>query len=213
MADFDDQGIIGKAFKKCREIRNGLLRAVKRKRELEENGAEFAGSAEDVKASADGTLVGGGGAGDRVVSETLPEFGGEEETWIYEDTIDPMRGVVGAQGLIERRVDFDGVEKFSKIGGFMEALGAARGLDIAGIVWIGPACGADVESSGPRGMRRGTGRAGWERRFWFALGHGASGAECAQSRVEGRERECQRTANEKRAPALPRTIPAAMLLR
>ena len=56
MADFDDQGIIGKAFKKCREIRNGLLRAVKRKRELEENGAEFAGSAEDVKASADGTL-------------------------------------------------------------------------------------------------------------------------------------------------------------
>ncbi len=52
------------AFEQRREIRDGLLRAVKRKRELQEDGAEFVGSAENVKASADGTLIREGGAGD-----------------------------------------------------------------------------------------------------------------------------------------------------
>ncbi len=83
------------------------------------------------------------------MSESLPEFGGEKEARIYEDTIDPLRGVVGAQGLVERRVDFDGIEEFGEVGGFVEALGTARGIDIAGPIRIGPACRADIESSGP----------------------------------------------------------------
>ena len=63
MADFNYKWIVGKAFEQCREIGNGLLGAVKRKRELEEDGAEFRGSAENVEAGADGTLVRGGGPG------------------------------------------------------------------------------------------------------------------------------------------------------
>src|SRR5882762_8759249 len=213
VANFDDQRIVGKAFEQRREIGKGLLGLVKRKRELQEDGAEFAGSMENVKAGTDGALVRKGGAGNGVVSESLPEFGGEKEAWICEYTIDPLRGVVGAQGLVERGVDFDGVEKFGEVGGFVEGPGTGRGIDIAGPIGIGPACGTDVDSSGPRGIRREIGRTGWEQRFWFALWHGTIGAECAQSRVEGRECECQRAVNGKRVTALPRTIPAAMLLR
>jgi len=59
-------GIIGKRLRVPREKR--LLRAVKRKKGIGENGADVAGSAEDVKASADGTPS-AGCAGDRVFGE------------------------------------------------------------------------------------------------------------------------------------------------
>src|SRR5580692_7414932 len=90
----------------------GFGRFVKGKRELEEHRAELARLAENVEAGADVALVFAGGGG--FVGEALPEFGGEKEDGICRYAFDPGGGVVGADGLIERGVDFDGVEKLSE---------------------------------------------------------------------------------------------------
>src|SRR5258707_15619440 len=87
----------------------GFGRVVKRKRELEKHGAEFAGFAENVEAGADAALVFGCGGG--LGGEALPEFGGDEESGICRDTFDPAGGVFRVNWLIKRRVDLEGVEK------------------------------------------------------------------------------------------------------
>ena len=155
VADFDDERIVGEAFEDGGKISGGFLGAMEGEGKLEEDGAEFVGSAEDVEAGADEALVIGGGAG--IVGEFLPEFGGEEEARIGGDAGEPVGGVIGAEGMVEGRVDLDGVEEGGQIFGFVEIFGAARRIDVAGPVGVGPAGGADAESGGTRGS--------W-RRFW-----------------------------------------------
>jgi hypothetical protein len=190
VADFDDEGIVGEAFENGGKIGDGFLGAMEGKRELEEDGTEFVGGAENVKAGADEALVFGGGA--RVVSEFLPEFGGEEEARIGGDAFEPVGGVVGAERMVEGGVDFDGVEEGGEIFGFVETFGAGRGIDVAGPIGVGPAGRADAERGGAPGIGRGVGLARLYGRLRFAWGHEVGGAKCAGSRVEGRERECQR---------------------
>ena len=86
---------------------------------MEENGAEFACVAKNVEPCACGAFVVNGGG--RFVGEALPEFCGEEERGIYGYTLDPGGGVVGADGLVERSVDFDGVEKLGEECGFVKS--------------------------------------------------------------------------------------------
>ena len=87
-------------------------RLVKGKRELEEHGAEFACVAENVEAGADVAFVFGGGQG--FVREALPEFCGEEKREVCGYALDPACGVVRADRLIKRSVDFDGIEKLGE---------------------------------------------------------------------------------------------------
>lgn len=46
------------------------------------------------------------------MGELLPEFCSKDEEGIRGDAFEPKRGVFWAKGLVEGRVDFDGVEKF-----------------------------------------------------------------------------------------------------
>ena len=155
VANFDDERIVGEAFKSGDKGGFGFFRTMERERELEEDSAEFIRSAQNVEASADSSFVFRGG--DRaecrgIVSESLPEFGGEEKAGIGGDTVKPLRGVIGTQGLVERSVDLDGVEKFSEKGGFVKTFGAASRIDKTSPVRIRPAGGADAKSiTGCRG--------------------------------------------------------------
>ena len=116
---------------------------MKGERELEEHGAELACFSENIKTRACGAFVFGGGG--RFVGEALPEFGGEAERGICCDTLDPGGGVVGSDWLIERGVDFDGVEELSEECRFVKALWAARRIDEAGPIGVGPAGRANAQ--------------------------------------------------------------------
>ncbi len=63
MAKFDDKRIVGKARQKRCEMNNGFRSSMERKRELQEDCAEFAGLAQNIEAGTDGTLVFGSGNG------------------------------------------------------------------------------------------------------------------------------------------------------
>lgn len=152
VADFDDERIVGKALEDGGEVGGGFFCAMEGEGELDKDGAEFVGGAKDVEAGADEALVIGGGAG--VVGEFLPEFGGEEKARIGGDAVEPVGGVIGTQRMVEGGVDFDGIEKGGEVFGFVEIFGAARGIDVAGPVGVGPACGADAESGGSGGIGR-----------------------------------------------------------
>ncbi len=116
---------------------------MKGKRELEQDGAETIGALEDVEAvGGDGDVDVGGGI---FVSEFAPEFGGEKEARVGGDAFDPLFGVGGLHGMVEGRVDFDGVEKFGEERGFVEVFGAGVGVEDFFPVGIGPAGGADIE--------------------------------------------------------------------
>jgi hypothetical protein len=154
VADFDDERVIAKAEENGGEIRDGFPGAMKRKRELKKDGAEFIGGAENIEAGADGAFVVGGGAG--VVGEFLPELGGEDEARIGGDKIDPVGGKIGAHGLVKGGINLNGVEEFGEIGGFVETLGATRRIHVASPVRIRPAGRADAQ--GVSGRRRGVQR-------------------------------------------------------
>ncbi len=94
---------------------------MKRKRELQEHGAEFARFLKHVETGTDGFLV--IFCGRRFVSEFLPEFRGEEERGVGRHALQPTCGVLGAQRLVEGRVDLDGIEEFREIGGLVEIFG------------------------------------------------------------------------------------------
>ena len=79
------------------------------------------------------------------MSEFAPEFGGEEESRIGGDAVDPLFGVGRLHGMVEGGVDFDGVEKLGEEGGFVKIFGARIRVENALPVGIGPAGGADVE--------------------------------------------------------------------
>ncbi len=150
MANFNDERIVGEAFKSSGEGGDGFFRTMERERELEEDSAEFIRSAQDVEASTDGAFVfcGRDRAINRgIVSKSLPEFGGEEEAGIGGYTVKPLRGVIGTQRLVERSVDLDGVEKFSEKGSFVETFRAASRIHKAHPVRIRPASGADTQST------------------------------------------------------------------
>jgi hypothetical protein len=49
------------------------------------------------------------------------------------------------QWLVERRIDFDGVEKFGEVGGLVKVGELARGIYDAGPVGVGPARRADTD--------------------------------------------------------------------
>ena len=107
--------------------------------------------------------------------EPLPELGGEEERRVGRDAVDPGRGVVGPEGLVERSIDFDGVKESGEVGGLVKALRAVRWIDVAGPVWIGPSSGADAnQRRGPligRGALLHSGvraRGSWLRRVTVA---------------------------------------------
>ena len=97
---------------------DGFRRFVNGKRELQEHRAKLACFAENVEASANVTLVFSGSRG--FVGEALPEFGGEEERGVCGDALDPGSGVVRMDWLVERSIDFDGVEKLGEKCGFVE---------------------------------------------------------------------------------------------
>ena len=126
------------------------------------------------------------------MGEFLPEFCGEDKARVGRHALNPLRGVFRAQRLVKRGVDLDGVEEFRQIGGLVKSLGAARRINVASPVRIRPACGADTERAGRRSVRTGIGRAGSRRRLWLAFQHEERRAMRTASRVEGRERKCQR---------------------
>jgi hypothetical protein len=92
------------------------------------------------------------------VREPLPEFGGENESWVNGDAVDPLDGVVWPDGIVERCVDLDGVKEFSEVAGFVKTFAAPLWVDVAEPIWIRPAgwahandgvgCGADGSGGG-----------------------------------------------------------------
>jgi len=148
VANFYDEGIVGKAFQHGGEISDGLFCAMERERELEENGAKFVGRAQNIEAGANGALIGGGrgrSIGGKLMSEALPKFSGEDEAGVCDHAIEPLRGVIGTQWLVEGSVDFDGVEEFGKVGSFVEIFWAAGWIDVTTPIGIGPAGGTDAD--------------------------------------------------------------------
>jgi hypothetical protein len=134
VAKLDDERVVGEARENGGEVDDGLWRFVERKRELQEDGAEFVCFAKDIESGADIAFV--FFRGRRIMGEFLPELRREDERGIGGDAFEPKGGVVWTQGLIEGSVDFDGVEKFGEICGFVEIFGTARGIDVAGPVAV-----------------------------------------------------------------------------
>src|SRR6266496_30259 len=168
---------------------------MKGKWKLKEDGAEFVRRAQNVEPDADRSLVCCSGArphGGGVVGEFLPEFCGEDKARVGPHAFNPLRGMFRAQRLVEGGVDLDGVEEFREIGGLVKSLGTPRRINVASPVRIRPACGADTERAGRRSIGGGIGRARSRRRLWLAFGHEERRAMRTASRVEGRERKCQR---------------------
>ena len=110
MAQLNDKGIIREAGEDTREVVDGFGGAMKGKRELKEDRAEFVCLSKNIETCTNGALVFGGGR--RVVSEFLPEFRGEHKGRISGDAVEPECGVIGTQRLVERGIDFDSIEEF-----------------------------------------------------------------------------------------------------
>ena len=95
--------------------------------------------------------------------ELLPEFCGEKESGVGRHSLDPQSCVVWAHGLVEGRIDFDGVEEFGQEGGFVEIFWAGLRVDVAGPIGVGPSGWADAQAR--RGILDGAGghQADWAR--------------------------------------------------
>ena len=94
VAKLDGEWVVGEALQENLEITGGFLGVVKRKRELQEDGAEFARILQNIEAGANGFLVIFCGRG--FVRELLPEFRGKEEGRVGGDALQPTGGVFGA---------------------------------------------------------------------------------------------------------------------
>src|SRR4029077_956354 len=91
---------------------------MKRKRELQQDRAELICCAKHIEAGANGALIlcrGSRCYRSYVVRKSLPEFGGEHKARIRRHAVDPLRRVVGAQRLVKRSIDLDGVKKFRQV--------------------------------------------------------------------------------------------------
>src|SRR5438477_2916258 len=167
MPHFDDQWIVGEALEQRRKISNGLFRAMKRKRKLQQDRAELIRRTKHIEAGANIALLRRGGAGRRgpcVVRESLPQLGRKDKSRIRRYSFDPLRRVLRVQRLVKRSINLDGVKVFREIGRLVESFGASSWIDIAGPVGIRPACGADAH-----GIRcgRGIARPGTGRKMVF----------------------------------------------
>src|SRR5438093_3105594 len=159
VAYFDHQRIVRKPFQYGREVRDSLRRAMKRKRKLQQDGAEFVDRAKHIEARANGAFIRRRRSrryGSYVVRESLPEFGGEHKARIRRHAIDPLRRVVRTQRLVKRSVDLDSVKEFREIGRLVESLGSSRWIDVTGPIRIRPARRAYTHTA----CRRRTGRPG-----------------------------------------------------
>ena len=116
---------------------------MKGKRELKKDCTEFLGLSENVETDADGALVLAGGA--RIVSELLPEFGGENKSGIGGYALDPKCGVIGTQRLVKGSIDLDRVEKLGEIRGLVKSFWAARRVDVTSPIAVGPAGRSDAK--------------------------------------------------------------------
>jgi len=161
VADFDDEGIVGEALQERREISDGFGRAMERKWELQEDRSELAGFLQRLEAGAHDAFV--GRSGSRIVGESLPELGGENEARIGRDAAEPLRGVVGTKRLVKRGVDLDGVEEFREIGRFVKAFGPANRINVAGPVRVRPAGRAHANDLRRPLLRRFGRRIRWTR--------------------------------------------------
>ena len=97
--------------------------------------------------------------------ELLPEFCGEKECGVGRDSLDPQGCVVWAHGLVEGRVDFDGVEKFGQEGGFVEIFWAGLRVDVSGPIGVRPPGRADAQARGRILVGVGGHQADWARRL------------------------------------------------
>src|SRR5437016_5870636 len=155
VANFDDQGIVCESLENSGEIRHGLRGAMKRKRELQQDRAKSVGCSKHIEARANGPLIHRAyvrSCGPYVVREPLPQLRGKGETQIRRHAIDPLRCEVRAQRLVKRTVDLDSVKELREIGSLVESFGTARRINVPGPVGIRPACGADAEYTGRRGI-------------------------------------------------------------
>src|SRR5260370_9172107 len=122
------------------------------------------------------------------MGEFLRERGGGEEGGVGGHWVEPLLGVVGLERLIERRVDFDGVEELREISGFVKAFWARRGIDVTGPIGVRPAGRANAnmfqggEGSAHR-LRVGYWSCAFSRHF-----ESTKGGRC---RVGAAERRCQ----------------------
>ncbi len=146
VAKFNNERIVGESFEDPDKMSDSFAVAMKREGKLDKNGAEFARIAKHVEASPNRTFIFGGSA--RFVGESLPKFCGEQESGIRGDAIDPHGSVVGPQRLVERRVDFDGVEETGEISSFVELFSTRTGIYVTGPIWIRPSSGANEKLVG-----------------------------------------------------------------
>ena len=154
VAQFHDQRVVGEALHNGQEVRGSFARAMEGKRELREDRAKLFGVAQHVKTLADRAFV--FGSSRRIMREFLPELRSENERGIGGDSFEPGSRVVGAERLIKGSIDFDSVEEFGEVRGFVEPLGARSGVDIARPVGVGPPGGSDADAvRGARSWNRG----------------------------------------------------------
>src|SRR2546430_8232542 len=147
MPHFDDQWVVGEALEQRRKIGNGLFRAMKRKRKLQQDRAELIRRAKHIEARANLAFLRrsrAGCCGSYVVRESLPQLGRKDKTRIRPYSFDPLRRMLWRQWLVKRSINLDGVKVFREIGRLVESFGASSWIDIAGPVGIRPACGADA---------------------------------------------------------------------
>src|SRR5579872_3717234 len=109
---------------------------MKGKRILQQDGAEPIRVAQHVEPGTDSLFIVQRGSG--FVSETLPHFGGKQETRIGRHTLDPMRGEFGTQRIVEGSVDFDRVKKLGEIRCFVKTARTMRGIEDSVPIGIGP---------------------------------------------------------------------------
>ena len=115
---------------------------MKRKRELDEDCAEFVVVAQNVESRANGAFVVDSGTG--FVSEALPEFCGEKEIWVIFDVPKPLSAMIGIGRRVEGCVDLYRIEPLREKCCFVEAARFLLRIEDAGPVCVGPACGTDT---------------------------------------------------------------------
>src|ERR1700728_4687587 len=130
-----------------------------------------------------------------LMRKSLPQLGGEQESRIIRNALQPLMRLPWLQRRIERGVDLDGVEKLREVRRFVKALGTRRRINIAGPIGIGPA-GRSNANLASRGAERVAGIALRRRvfggtlpaprdhsSFWVVVGHESRRTFRAASRV------------------------------
>jgi len=171
VTDLDDEAVVFEIVEDLSEAREVFGRLMKRKRELQEESAEAVRFVKDVETFADGFDVAGRGAA--FVGELLPELGGEKESGIRGDALEPLCGERRLERMVEGRVDLDGVEELREVRRFVKAGRAVWRVHDAVPVRVRPAGGPDQNL-----VRR-------RRNEFFASGHAPRMPESAAGNNKG----------------------------